>query len=206
MTAAVEYRPSKGDRIGILVFTALGIAIVAWSAYAAFWRIMQVLLGEDVPVLASFIETRVDAPIGPGGALVPVALDTARVTAEQLPASAVIAALSEPVVAFLTIAAVVACLILLSRSIRRGRIFGRRNTALAATAGITGLVGSALASLLGSVAAAEAVAEISGGSFDGAAVLPIDPLPYAVAAFAIAIVVTSFSVGDRLQREAEGLV
>lgn len=206
MITTSEYRPSRSDRIGIWIFIVAGVAIVAWSAYAALMRVLQVLLGEDVPVLASFIETRAEAPIGPDGALVPVTLDTAYVTAEQLPAASVVAAIIEPLVAFLAVAVVVVCLILLARNTLRGRIFSRRNTALASTAGFTGLVGSALAPFFGNMVANGAVADISDRTFDRTTVLSIEPFPYILAAFAIAIVVTAFGIGDRLQRDAEGLV
>ncbi len=206
MTTATEYRPSFGDRIGIAIFMVAGLAIVAWSAIAAIARIMEVLLGENVPVLAEFVDTRADAPIGPGGAPVPVTLDTAYVVAEQLPAPSVVAALIEPAIAFLTVATVVICLILLARNILRGRIFGRGNTALVSTAGFTGLIGSALPPFFGNMVANGAIADISDRSFDNTVVLSVDLFPYVIGAFIVAIVVTAFGVGDRLQRETEGLV
>lgn len=206
MSTAPEYRPSVADRIGIWTFMVVGIAIVAWSAFAALSRVMQVLLGEDVPVLASFIDTRAEAPIGPDGALVPVTLDTAYVVAEQLPAASVVAALIEPAIAFLTVAIVVVCLILLARNILRGRIFSKGNTALVATAGFTGFIGSALAPFFGNMVANGAIARISNRTFERTAVLSIEPFPYIILAFALGIAVTAFGVGDRLRRETEGLV
>lgn len=206
MTTASEYRPSKGDKIGILIFIFAGIAIVAWSAFASLSRVMQVLLGEDVPVLAEFANTLADAPIGPGGASVPVTLDRAYVVADQLPGPSVVAALIEPVAAFLAVATVVACLILLSRNILRGRIFSRGNTALVSTAGFTGLIGSALPPFFGNMVANGAVADISDRTFENTVMLSVDLFPYIIGAFIVAIVVTAFGVGARLQRETEGLV
>lgn len=206
MSAATPYRPSRTDALGILVFMVVGAGILIWTAIGSAARIMQVLLGEDVPVTARFIDTRVEAPIGPGGSPVPVELDTAILTPEELPGASVVAALLEPAVLLATVATVIVCLLILARNILRGRVFSRGNTVLVSVAGITGLVGFALVPMLGNMVANGAVARMSDYGFENTAVLAVEPFPFIIAAFVFAIVATAFTVGHRLQRDTEGLV
>lgn len=181
--------------------------IIAVSAVVqAVFRIIEIAGNTDVIVHASFVDTDTVAPIGPDGAEIPVTLDTALVTIPQLPADAMGAAVLEQVVFALTVLTVVTCLVLLSRSILRGRVFGASNTRLVATAGIVALVGFGLAPALSGAAASSALYAYSEGAFTGTALFQVDVFPFVLSAFAFAAVGTAFTVGARLQRETEGLV
>lgn len=206
MGTSIDYRPSKADRVGIWAFMLIGISIILWSAFAMGARIMHVLLGEDVPVTAHLLGLESHAPIGPGGATIPLQIETATVTTRQLSTAAFGTAIAEQIVLFLTIATVVVCLILLARNTLRGQIFGRVNTALVVTAGLTAIIGFGVTPMLSSIVANDTLARISDGDFTDHAVFVAEPMPLVLTAFVVAIVATAYSIGARMQRDQEGLI
>lgn len=205
MTPALEYRPSRADRSAIWIFIVAGAAIALAVVVGAAIRIGELLGDGPVRVAAEFIDQRASAPIGPNGADVEVALDRAMLRAEVPPVGAWAGVLGQ-VALVLTFATVILCLILLSRRLLRGRIFGRSSTVLVSVAGLVGLIGAAASRFFDNMLANAAVAQISGHGDARNAVLSIEPFPFVVAAFAVAIVCTVFVIGERMQRETEGLV
>lgn len=197
--------PSRADTLGIWAFMVIGTGIVAWAVVGAAMRIAAALTSDEVRVLGEFAGTPAQAPIGPGGAGVEVELDRAFLFTGELPTASLVSLVLAEVVFALTVAGVVACLVLLSASTLRGQVFSRRNTRLVATAGTVGLVGAAAVPFLGNMAANGAFARISDGTFDNV-VMAVDLMPFVLGAFVVAIIGTAFSVGERLQRDTEGLV
>ncbi|WP_438854022.1 hypothetical protein [Agromyces sp. M3QZ16-3] len=197
--------PSRGDIVGIRAFMVAGVAIVAWAVVSAAIRIAEALTSGDVRVLAEFAGTPADAPIGPGGAPVAIELDRAFLLTDELPVASLVSLVAAEVAFAATITIVVACLVMLSASTLRGRVFSRRNTRLVATAGGAGLIGAAAVPFFGNMAANGAFARISDGDFDNV-IMAVDLMPYVLGAFVVAIIATAFSVGERLQRDTEGLV
>lgn len=193
------------DAVSLGVFMVAGAAIAVWSIVAAILRIIEVLPGRDVPVLAVFRDTGAQAPIGPGSSQVTVTLEQAWITASELPGASVGALVIQQIVQAGTIVTVVVCLLLLVRGMLRGTMFSRRNTALVTTAGLTALVGFALVPFFGNMGANGAFAAISERTFDNV-ILSADLMPFIVIAFVAALGSTVFTVGDRVQRETEGLV
>ncbi|WP_067882409.1 hypothetical protein [Agromyces aureus] len=204
-TTTQQYRPSRGDVAGMWTFLGAGAVIAVWAVVAAVLRIIEVLPNRDVQVPAEFAGTVAEAPIGPDGAGVPVVLDRASITAETLPALSVASLVIEQVIAAATVVVVVVCLVLLSWSVMRGRVFSRRNTRLVTIAGFTGLIGYAAVPFFANMAANGAFAEISGRAFDNV-VMAVDLAPLLLLAFISALATVVFSIGDRLQRDTEGLV
>ena len=92
-----------------------------------------------------------------------------------------------------------------TRSTVSGRIFGRGRTALVATAGITGLLGFASVRFFDNMLANATVARITDNGIDNA-VMSVQPFTFILGAFVIALICTVFSIGDRLQRDTDGLV
>ncbi|QTX05551.1 hypothetical protein [Agromyces archimandritae] len=205
MTDTAVTRQSRGDTVAIWIFMVAGAIIAAASIRGAVARIIEVLPNRDVRVYAEFAGDLVDAPIGPGGTALPVELDSAYLTVPSLPPIGIAVIVLQQLIAAATVVAVVVCLLLLSRGILRGTVFSRRNTALAATAGIVGLLGSAAVPFFGNMAANTAFARISDREFDNV-VISMEPFPYILGCFIVALLGTVFVVGDRLQRETEGLV
>jgi hypothetical protein len=101
---------------------------------------------------------------------------------------------------------VVALLLTLTIGILRGQIFSRRNTAIVTTAGTVTLVGLAGVPFFQNMVANGALARISDYTYDRGPVQVIDLPVLLGAAFVAAVAGTVFSVGDRLQRDTEGLV
>lgn len=205
-SAAVSYRPSLGDRIGIVVFMIVGVAIIVWTAITAISRIVAAVSGAGLPAAAKLIGVEGEAPIGPGGALVPVQLDAISVTATDLSPTGMGGAIIGAAILLGTITTVVVCLILLARNSLRGRIFGQGNTRLITTAGLTALVGFGVGPVFEGMVANEAISRLSDGGFHDYAILTIDPMPFLLLAFGFGIVSTAYSIGARIQRETEGLV
>ncbi|MDY0907882.1 hypothetical protein [Microbacterium sp. CFBP9034] len=207
MTAqTTTQRPvSRADAASMIFFMLAGIAIAAGSVVAAWIRIAEVLPGTDVPVLAEFAGTMADAPIGPDGAPVPVELATAYITAPRLPAASVAALVAQPLVASIAVVTVVACLLLVTWNMLRGRIFSRVNTALVTTAGMTGLVAYGVVPGLGNMGANGAFAEVSDRTFANV-VGTVDVSGLFLVAFVAATATLVFTVGDRLRRDTEGLI
>lgn len=205
MTLASDFRPSRSDRIALWLFVAVGAAIAVAVTVGAALRIGELLGGGPVRIAAEFIDQRATAPIGPAGADIEVLLDRA-VLRTEVPPIATWSGVIGQLILVIAFATVILCLILLSRRLARGRIFGRSSTALVATAGLTGLIGAAATRFFDNMLANAAVAQVSDYGDVRNAVLSIEPFPFIVAAFAVAIVCTVFVIGERLERETEGLV
>ncbi|HWV49795.1 MAG TPA: hypothetical protein VN035_10090 [Microbacterium sp.] len=199
-----DYRPSRADRFATWSFIILGAIIVGWVLVHAVLRTIDLLSPGPIDVPAEFLGTIAQAPIGEGGSDAPVALDSAVLTVAELPAASVVAGVLEQALLVATVATVVTCLILVTRGVLRGEVFSKRNTRLVATAGIVGLVGAAAVPFFGNMVANGAFSSL--GDFEEYAVMSIEPFPFVLAAFAIATVATAFTVGEKLQRETEGLV
>jgi hypothetical protein len=196
---------SRADAVSLWLFMIAGVVIAAWGIAAAALRIIEVVPNRDVDVAAEFVGTPAEAPIGPGGSLLPVELERAIVTVPALPGASWASLIIQQLVAATTIAVVVACLLLLCWAVMRNQVFSRRNTALVAVAGITGTIGFAAVPFFGNVAANGAFNRLSSGDFNNV-VMSVDLMPLFFLAFVAAMAATVFTIGDRLRRDTEGLV
>lgn len=206
MTSTKDRTMSRGDSGALIGFCIAGVLIAAYITVFSIIRIIELARGVDVPVLIEFAPDApaVDLPLTTGGS-VAVGLDSGTIIAPQLPAIAAVPGIIGQVLQIITILVVIGCLILLARSTVSGRIFGRGRTALVATAGITGLLGFASVRFFDNMLANATVARISDNGIDNA-VMSVQPFTFILAAFVIALICTVFSIGDRLQRDTDGLV
>ncbi|GAA1245158.1 putative membrane protein [Microbacterium phyllosphaerae] len=206
MTSTKNRTLSRGDTGALLAFCIAGVMIAAYITVYSIVRIIELARGVNVPVLVEFIssKTPVDLPLTSGDT-VAVGLDSATITAPQLPAIASVPGIIGQVLQIVTIVVVIGCLILLARSTLSGRVFSRRNTTLVATAGITGLFGFSAVRFFDNMLANATVAHVTDNGLDNA-VMSIEPFTFILAAFVVALIATVFSIGDRLQRDTEGLV
>ncbi|GAA2911450.1 hypothetical protein JOD62_001829 [Microbacterium keratanolyticum] len=193
---------TRGDRIALFAFVAAGAAIAAGSAITAIARIIEIARGTDVPVLVEF--TGQNATIAHSGGNLDLAIEQGVVLADSLDPIAIVPGILGQLTFLLTILTIVATLVLLSRNILRGRVFSRGNTRLVMIAGVGGLAGFSLAKFFDTMLANAAIAEAAPGLDN--LVMTIAPFTLILGAFAIAAVGTAFTVGDRLQRDTEGLV
>ena len=194
---------SRGDTAAMALFVIAGLAIVGWTIWFTIARIIELTSGHDVPVLVEFMNQQTDVQMGE--TTLPVELDRGTITVDGLGAIGVVPGVIGQIAFAVTITVVVACLIVLSRNLMRGRIFSRANTAIVMTGGTTGLVGAAAAKFFDNMLANAAMAHAVDGEFD-TAVMSIEPFTFVLAAFALAVIGSVFVIGDRLQRDTEGLV
>lgn len=146
------------------------------------------------------------ATIGPDGASVPVELTGAVVTAPSLPLASLWALfLSEGIFAA-AVVAVVVLLLILCIGILRGEIFSRRHTRLVVAVGIVSLVAAFAVPFFHNMVANGALAWLSERTYDRGLTQQIDLPILIVVGFVAALSSTVFAVGDRLQRDTEGLV
>lgn len=200
---AAERTLSRGDTVSLALFVVAGVAIAAWTAWNVVVRIVELIGGGSVKVLVEFIDTTADARIG--ATSLPVELDRGAITVEGLGTMGVVSGVLGQLAFGITVAVVVFCLIALSSNILRGRVFGKANTRLVAIGGGVGLVGAASSRFFDNMLSNAAMAQVVDGPFD-TAVISIEPFTFVLAAFAVAVVGSVFVVGDKLQRETEGLV
>lgn len=205
MTSTKQGTLSRGDAGALIGFCIAGVAIAAYITVFSIIRIIELVSGGRVPVMVEFVDQPVEAPLGAGGADITLELDRAIMTADQLPPTATVPGVLGQVIQILTIVVVIGCLMLLARGILSGTVFSRRNTGLVTTAGITGLLGFAAVQFFDNMLANAAVAAVTDNSVDNA-VISIEPFTFVLAAFIIAVISTAFAIGDRLQRETEGLI
>ena len=196
---------TRADAVSLWLFMAAGAAIAVWVTWSAVARIIEVLPNHNVAVLAPFAGTPAEAPIGAGGAPVTVELEQALLTVPELPIASVWAIVIQQVVLVVAVVAVVTALVWLSRNVARGVVFCRTNTVLVSTAGTVGLLGYFAVPFFGNMASNGAFAVLSDHTFDSV-IMTIDPFSLVLAAFVVALMGTVFAIGERLQRDTEGLV
>ena len=196
---------SRADAAAMIVFMLAGAGIALTTLISAVVRISEVLSDQQVALFARFWETVVQVQIDPDVTSLPVDLDTGWFTTATVPAVSVVLLVVQQVVLALGVGSVIACLLLVAWSVLRGRVFGRTNTRLVTAAGIAGLLTLAVVPLLGDMAASEAFDEIAAGRLDYVAI-SVDIFPLILTALVAALATTVFTMGERLQRDTEGLV
>ncbi|MBT2483576.1 MULTISPECIES: DUF2975 domain-containing protein [unclassified Microbacterium] len=205
MTSTEQRTLTRGDTAALVAFCIAGLAIAANFVVYSIFRIVELARGTDVPVIVEFVGQPVQAPLGDGTDTITLGLDEATITAAQLPPIAAVPGIIGQVSQMITIIVVIGCLILLARSTLSGRVFSRRNTALVMTAGITGLVGFAAVRFFENMLANATVSVITDNAIENS-IITVEPVAFILAAFIIAVIGTAFVIGDKLQRETEGLV
>ncbi|MEV4668668.1 hypothetical protein [Microbacterium sp. LWO12-1.2] len=205
MTSTKQGTLSRGDASALIAFCIAGVAIAAYITVFSIIRILELASGTMIPVMVEFVDQPVEAPLGAGGANITLALDSAILTAPSLPGVAIGAGILGQLAQIVTIVVVIGCLMLLARGILTGTVFSRRNTWLVMVAGIVGLVGFAAVRFFENMLANAAVSAVTDNALNNA-VMSVEPFTFILAAFIISVIGTAFVIGDRLQRETEGLV
>lgn len=205
MSAPASNRVARGDAFSLMTLMAVGSLFAIGIVIGAVLRTIELFSTGPWQVPAEFHDTVVEAPVGEGGATVAIGVERATVTVDTLPGAALVAGVLGQVVLVLMTVTVVGCLLLVSLSILRGRIFSKRNTTLVATAGIVALIGVAAVQFCGNMLSNGALATVGIDPGHHPA-LSFEPFPFILACFAVATVCTAFTVGARLQRDTEGLV
>lgn len=202
--ATSPYVPPRGDRWSLWAFIVAGAVITVWTAAAGAARIIEVLGPGPVPVEVQFAGAPAEIATGAAGSL-PVEVESAVIRATELPGASLAAGVAGPIVTVLTTATIAICLALLAYSTLSGRVFSRRNTRLVTTAVLTGLIGFSIANLCSTMLANGAVAWATDRQLDNL-VFAFEPATYIAVAFAGGLIAAVFAIGERLQRDTEGLI
>lgn len=198
------HRPNAVDRAALLLTMLIALGAAGYGVVGAVIRIAAISTNRDVPVVASFMETPATLPIGPGGADVEVAAREVVLRVSDLPAITLGSLMLAEVATALTIvlAAVLAALIV--RNVIRGRAFATANVALVGSLTLLlplGLGANRLFSTMGANGAAAALAD----SPPVNTAFALDPMVFLGIA-ALGTIAAAFQIGNRIQRETEGLV
>ncbi|MFT4136768.1 hypothetical protein [Microbacterium sp.] len=196
---------SRNDVVALWFFLVVGAALVVMTAVFAGARIVDAVSATTIQVPGEFSGTTAEAAIGPDGAPRTVELDSAFLITDGMSVAGRAAIVVEQVLAVASTATVVGCLIALSVSVLRGRVFSRRNTVLVNIAGAAALCDIAVVPFFGNMAANDAFRAISDGTFNNV-IMTGDLTTLFLAAFVVATASMVFTIGDRLQRDTEGLV
>ncbi|WP_350349092.1 hypothetical protein ABIQ69_03915 [Agromyces sp. G08B096] len=204
MSLTTETRLSRSDRAAMyatVVIAAIGVAVTAWAATS---RLIEVLPGTDVPVLVPFVGEQATLPIGPDGAPVEVDVDRAVVTVPQPAAATQFALVAQPIVTGATGIAAIALLAFFAWNVARGRAFARANVRLVLAAAVTLIVGWAVGGLFTTMGVNGALSAVSEYTYDG--IIFSTDFTALWAILALGAIGGAFEIGERLQRETEGLV
>ena len=194
----------RSDQAAMFVTIALAVLGVVATAWTAIVRLLEVLPGTDVPVLVPFMDETAPLPIGLDGALVQVAVTQAIVTVPEPAAATQFALVAQPIVAGAATVAVIALLAVFAWNVARGRAFSRANVRVVWWATFTLLVGWILGGLFTTMGVNGALSAVSEYSYDG--VLFSTDWAAFWGIMALGVVGAAFQVGERLQRDTEGLV
>lgn len=197
-------RPGRSDRIG-LYFSILWVALGAVLAIvAAASRLTEVAPGTDIPVLVPLAAESASLPLGPDGAAVTVDVASATVVVADPSASTLFALWAQP----LWLAVVVCTAMVLSAMfflrLARGRAFSSGAATIAFSG--AGLVAAnwLAGSVLTSVATNGALSAISDNTYQNWTLeFSLAPI---LGVLILAATGAALQIGERLQRETEGLV
>ncbi len=154
---------SRGDTIGFVLFLIGGVAIAVAAVVQSVVAIAQVPTNRDITLLAPFVATEAQAPLGPDGAPVAVQLDSASVTVASLQPAALGALVISHVLVRGRDGDGGDLLLILCFGILRGRIFSRAHTALVTAAGLVAIAGMYFVPFFHNMAVNGALALLSDG-------------------------------------------
>lgn len=196
------FRASSGD-VHVVIVVAVVTIVLALTELVR--RLAEVLPNRDVPVEIAPEAVRAEVPLGPEGELVGADIGSIIVQVSDLPPATYAGVLGASVV-YPVVWIVVAFLgIGLCRALLRGAVFTPANTLRVNLIAAVILGGAALHLVFATFQHNGVLAVLSAPDHPSGGSLQVDFLPWfgglALAAFAMA-----FTIGEKLQRDSEGLV
>ena len=197
-------RPDRPDRIGLyiaIVWVALG-AILA--IVATVGRLTEVASGTDIPVLVPLAAESASLPLGPNGAAVTVDVASATVIVPDPTGSTLFALWAQPLWLVVVVCAAMVLSAMFFLRLARGRAFSRGAATIAFVG--AGLVAAnwLVGLLLTSMATNGALSAISDDTYRNWTLeLGFAPV---LGVLILAATGAALQLGERLQRETEGLV
>jgi hypothetical protein len=194
----------RSDQVAMFVTVSLAVLGIVGTGWAAAARLLEVLPGRDVPVLVPFMHETAPLPIGPDGAPVQVDVTQAIVTVPEPAAATWFALVAQPIVAGFATAAVIALLAGFAWNVARGRAFRRANVRIVWTAIVILMAGWILGGLFTTMGVNGALSAVSDYGYDGVRFSTDWAAVWGI--LALGAIGAAFQVGERLQRDTEGLV
>lgn len=194
----------RADRIGMymsIVFVAIGAGLVLTTAIR---RLIEVAPGHDIPVLVALRGETAQLPLGPDGAMVPAEIDSATVVVAEPALATLMALWAQPIWH-----AVVGCTGLVLAAmfflrLARGRAFTRGSARLAYAGAFVLAIGWFGSGMLANMTSNGALSAISDYTYDSITFeASLQPM---LAILVIGAVGAALQIGERLQRDSEGLV
>lgn len=182
----------------------LSVMVSVATIVTAARRVVEILPNRDVPVDVEFATTTQPITIE-GVGTVSAQIDRATVTAPDLPIASWLAALGGAIVPALAIVAIMVCVAWLCRHLMAGEFFSRTNTRLLTSISMLILV-AWVADLVGTTLAGNGALARLADDGEGFALSTTLPLQYLFVAIVVGCIAAAFHAGERMQRDAEGLV
>lgn len=182
----------------------LSVMVSVATIVTAVRRVVEILPNRDVPVDVEFATTTQPITIE-GVGTVSAQIDRATVTAPDLPIASWLAALGGVIVPALAIVAIMVCVAWLCRHLMAGEFFSRTNTRLLTSISMLILV-AWVANLVGTTLAGNGALARLADDGEGFALSTTLPLQYLFVAIVVGCIAAAFHAGERMQRDAEGLV
>lgn len=194
----------RSDRVGMymsIVLVAIGAAL---TVYGAVQRLSEVAAGGAIPVLVPLAGETADLPLGPDGSLVSAQVETAIVHVSDPAVATLFALWAQPIwsVVFIIAGLVLAAMFFLR--LARGKAFNHGAARLALIGAGVILVGWFGNTILTNMTTNGALSRLSDYSYDSI-VFEVSFLPV-LGVLLIAAIGAALQIGERLQRDTEGLV
>jgi len=200
-SATTLSRPDRWAMYATAVLGAGGAAATAWWVVA---RLVEMFSGDGMPVLVPSVGGTAPLPIGPDGAPVEVEIGQATVMVTDPAPATLFAIVAHPIAVGATTLVGIVLLCLLCINLARGRAFHGSTVRIVLAGAVVLAAGWLLGSLFRTMAANGAFAAVSDGGYDGA-VFEVD-VAGIFGVLALGAIAAAFQIGNRLQRETEGLV
>lgn len=196
--------PRRDDRLGLqLSLGAAAVGAVA-TVVTTVRRLIDVAPGHDIPVTVPLNGESVGLPIGPDGAAVTATVDAATVIVAD-PAPATLFALwAQPIWTGLAVLAGLAIACVLFLRIARGTVFNGGASRLVYAAAVVVMVGWFGGSMLTNMTTNGALSAISDYTYDST-IFSLSLVP-SVAVLVLGALGVALQIGERLQKDTEGLV
>jgi hypothetical protein len=196
--------PPKHDVAALWFAIFIGAAAAVWTIVQAVLRIAEILPNREVPVTAAFADTAATMPIGPGGAEVEVIAEQVVMLVSDMPPVTLWSLILAEVAYALAVVIAITLVCLTMRNLNRGRAFARSTVAYVGTLTLVVAIGWIVTWMFRTMGANGGAAALAGES---PANTPFGFEPIVLFAIAsLGALAAAFTIGHKLQRDAEGLV
>ncbi|WP_144276273.1 hypothetical protein [Demequina sp. NBRC 110053] len=194
----------RSDRIGMYLSIGMACTGAVVAITSAVERLREVAADGPVPVTVPLNGESAALPLGPDGSPVDAVVETATVEVGDPAAATLFALYAQPVWQALVVIAGLAAAVLFFARLASGRAFTRGAARLAYVAAAIVGVGWLGSSILTNMTTNGAMAAISDHTY-GSTTFEISLVPV-LAILLIGAVGAALQIGERLQRDTEGLV